>query len=125
MHRNLKRTFGSHAGSWSVSDFQALEHEARRRSVRFHERRFSFHRYSGFRFRYGDRLNGGSHRPDLLRTGLGLEQAAEREPIVFFLIALFVRLGTEFPAARETFEERQFFSAIQASHRPLIGSYGG
>ena len=120
MHRQFQRPpFPSHAGEWNASDFEALQNEARSRCVRFTLFR---RRFRQVRLLDG---NGRSYRPDLLRTGLRLEQPAERKSIVFFLIAMLVRLGTELPVARETFQERQLLSAIQASHRPLIGSYGG
>src|SRR6266404_4063713 len=127
MHRKLERTFGGRAGKWNALDgSQARQDETSSGSFRFTLfHRFRYGLFNRFRLRLYQRLNGRGLRPNLLRAGLCLEQTAESEPIVFFLITLFVRLRAELPAARETFKEGQLLSAIQASHEPLIGSYGG
>lgn len=59
----------------------------------------------------------------LLFLLLSLQQAAERHPIVFFLIALFVRLGAEVATPGEPLKQCQLFAAVQASHDPLIGGF--
>ena len=55
---------------------------------------------------------------------LGLQQAAQRQLIVFFLILLAVRLGTEFAAARKFFEQGKLLPAVETAHASFIGQNG-
>jgi hypothetical protein len=53
---------------------------------------------------------------------LSLQQAAQGKTIVFFLIALLVGIRAEIASAGPSFQQRQLFAAVQASHAPIIGS---
>jgi hypothetical protein len=56
---------------------------------------------------------------------LRLQQAAERKAVILFLVAVLVSVGTELATTRESFEQGQLLSAVQATHMRVIGSLPG
>ena len=55
---------------------------------------------------------------------LGLQQTAQRQLIVFFLIFLAVRLGTKLSAAGKFLEQRKLLPAVETAHNVVIGKFG-
>lgn len=73
-------------------------------------------------------LTAGEHKFTAaggVRVGvLSLQQAAERQLVVFFLVLLAVCLRTELAAAREFFEQGKLLPAVETAHTSFIGTTG-